>query len=64
MCTWQLLYRLGCKRDMVDTVWANSCHTGLLPPFRDSFLTEKAAWFLSVWRLPNEDADYCMLVNE
>ena len=30
----------------------------------DSLQIEKAAWFLSVWRLQNEDTDYCMLVNE
>ena len=62
--------RLGCKRDMVDTRWANS-RPGCMSKFKKgyshfsggSFLGRKASWVLSGC-LAIESADYCMLVNE
>ena len=63
--------RLGCKRTVVGTGWANSrpgcmmsrlrkCYSHLLG---GSFLAGKASWAPSRC-LPTESADYCMLVNE
>ena len=62
--------RLGCKRIMVCTRWANSwpgymrrlrkCYSHLSG---GSFLAGKASWALSGC-LPTESADYFMLVNE
>ena len=62
--------RLGCKRTMVGTGWANS-RPGCMNTLRKcyshlsggSFLAEKASLALSGC-LPIESADYCMLVNE
>ena len=62
--------RLGCKRTMVGTGWANS-RPGCMNALRKcychlsggSFLAEKASLALSGC-LPIESADYCMLVNE
>ena len=62
--------RLGCKRTMVGTGWANSqpgCMSRLmkmlLSPFWGSFQAGKVSWALSGC-LPIESADHCMLVNE
>ena len=64
--------RLGCKRTVVGTRWANSlsqpgcmsrprkCYSHLSG---GSFLAGKASWALSGC-LPIESADHCMLVNE
>ena len=62
--------RLGCKKTMVGTGWANSwpgCMSKLRKcyshPSGGSFLAEKAFWALSGC-LPIDSADYYMLVNE
>ena len=62
--------RLGCKRTMVGTGWANSrpgCMSRLRKCYSHlsggSFLAGKASWALSGC-LPIESADHCMLVNE
>ena len=62
--------RLGCKRTVVGTGWANSrpgCMSRLRKcyshPSVGSFLAGKASWALSGC-LPIESADHCMLVNE
>ena len=70
LCTWQFA-RLGCKRTMVGTGWANNSRPGCMSTLRKcyshlsggSFLAEKASWALGEC-LPTESADYCMLVNE
>ena len=62
--------RLGCKRIMAGTRWANF-HPGCINRLRKcyshlvggSFLAEKAAWALSGF-LPSENTDYCTLVIE
>ena len=62
--------RLGCKRTMVGTGWANSC-SDCMSWLRKcyshlsggSFLAGKASWVLSRC-LPIESADYCMLIND
>ena len=62
--------RLGCKRTMVGTRWANS-HPGRKSRLRKryshllggSFLAGKTSWTPSGC-LPTKSADYCMLVNE
>ena len=62
--------RLGCKRTMVGTGWANS-HPGCMSRLKKcysrlsggSFLARKVSWALS-GSLTIESADYCMLVNE
>ena len=70
MAVHMVVARLGCKRRMVGTGWANSrpdftnrlkklyCHLAV-----DSSMAGKAAWELSRW-LPTDNADYCMLINE
>ena len=72
MCTavHMVAARLGCKRGMVGTGWANSQHgsTNRLRKLYCHFvggssLAGKAAWALSRW-LPTDNADYCMLVNK
>ena len=62
--------RLGCKRTVVGTGWANSwpgCMSRLRKCYSHlsggSFLAGKASWALSGC-LPIESADHCMLVNE
>ena len=62
--------RLGCKKTMVGTGWANSrsgCMSKLRKcyshPSGGSFLAEKASWALSGCLLI-KNADYCNLVNE
>ena len=62
--------RLGCKRGMVGTVWANfrpGCMNRLRKLYSylvgDSLLAGKLAWALSR-RLPTDNADYCMLIHE
>ena len=62
--------RLGCKKTMVGTGWANfrpGCMSKLRKcyshPSGGSFLAEKAFWALRRC-LPIESADYYMLVNE
>ena len=62
--------RLGCKRTVVGTGWANSwpgCMSRLRKcyshPSGGSFLAGKASWALSGC-LPIESADHCMLANE
>ena len=60
--------RLGCKRAMTGTRWANSGHMNRLRKhyshlLGDSLLAGKASWALSGC-LPTESADCCMLVNE
>ena len=62
--------RLGCKRTMVGTGWANfqpGCMSTLRKCYYHlsggSFLAEKASWALSRC-LPIKSADYCMLVND
>ena len=62
--------RLGCKRTMVGTRWANSrpgCMSWLRKHYSHlsggSFLAGKASWALSGC-LPIESADHCMFVNE
>ena len=62
--------RLGCKRVMVGTRWANSC-PGYIDGLRKryshlvegSFLARKAAWALNGC-MTTKSADYCMVVNE
>ena len=62
--------RLGCKRTMVGTGWADS-QPGCMSKLRKCYshlsggssLAEKASWALSGC-LPIESADYCMLINE
>ena len=62
--------RLGCKRTVVGTRWANS-RPGYMSRLRKcyshlsggSFLAGKASWALSGCLLI-ESADHCMLVNE
>ena len=62
--------RLGCKRTVVGTGWANSC-PGCMSKDRKhyshleggSFLAGKVSWAPSR-RLTTESTDYCMLVNE
>ena len=59
--------RLGCKRPMVGTRWANYRH-GCMSRLRKclsggSFLAGKASWAL-IGCLPTESADHCMLVIE
>ena len=62
--------RLGCKRTMVGTGWANS-HPGCMSRLRErcfhfssrgSFLVGKASCVLSRC-LPTKSADCCMLVE-
>ena len=59
--------KLGWKRAMIGTEWANSrpgcMNRQRLSPFRGPFLAGNAAWALSGY-LPTENTDYCMLVNE
>ena len=62
--------RLGCKRTVVGTGWANSwpgCMSRLRKCYSHlsggSFPAGKASWALSGC-LPIESADHCMLVNE
>ena len=62
--------RLGCKKAMVGTGWANSrpgCMNRLRKRYSHhlggSFLAGKAAWVLNEC-LPTDNTDYCMLVNE
>ena len=61
--------RLGCKRAMVGTEWANSrpgCmnrHRKCYSHLRGVWQGRLHAWTLSGY-LPNENADYCMLINE
>ena len=72
MCTavHMVAARLGCKRRMVGTGWANS-RPGFTNRLRKlychlvggSSLAGKAAWELSRW-LPTNNADYCILINE
>ena len=62
--------RLGCKRAMVGTRWANS-YPSYMNRLRKScshlvgasFLEGKGTLTLS-GRYPTDNADYCMLVNE
>ena len=62
--------RLGSKRAMVGTEWANS-HPGCMGRHRKCYshilggscLAGKVAWTLSGY-LPTENTDYCILVNE
>ena len=75
LCTWQGAVhmapaRLGCKRAMVGTEWANSspcCMSRRRKHYSyflgGSFLAVKVAWALSEY-LPTKNADYCMLINE
>ena len=57
--------RLGCKRTVVGTGWANSWPGCMSYSHLSggSFLAGKASWALSRC-LPIESADHCMLVNE
>ena len=55
--------RLGCKRDMVGGATSRPGCMNNSTLTAGSFLAGKAVWAMSGW-LPNDNADYCILINE